>query len=121
MYKLVVLVKRKPGLTRQQFKDYFETKHVKFGEKYLPPYCTKYIRRYLIPQANPMTPNQPPHPDFDALVELWFADEEQFKAFQASVAGEADVHLVVEDEERFQDRNNVYRYLVEEHQSWGPE
>jgi hypothetical protein len=117
---LICLVKRKPGLTHEQFKDYYETTHSKLGEKYLPPYCVKYIRRYMDPIPSPMNANKAPPPDFDCLVELWFPDEAQYRAFEASVAGSADVALIVEDEERFVDRANTHRFLVEEHVSWEP-
>jgi EthD domain len=120
MYKIVSLVKRKAGTTHQQFKDYYETTHCKFGDKYLPPYCTKYLRRYVDPLGHPIT-GTPAGSDFDCITEMWFASEADYKAFTASVAKPEIAKEVVADEEKFVDRAGTRRYLVEEEQlAWGP-
>jgi hypothetical protein len=54
VYKLITLVKRKPGMSKQRFKDYYENHHSKLGEKYLPPFCKKYLHRYLESVPHPM-------------------------------------------------------------------
>jgi EthD domain len=120
MYKLVTLVKRKAGTSKEQFKDYYETHHSKLGEKYLPPYCKKYLRRYLQPVAHPMKAGQLAGPDFDCLVELWFDTAADCKAFEASVSAPELVKMIVEDEEQFLDRTQTFRYLVDDHLSFGP-
>jgi hypothetical protein len=122
MYKLIALVKRKPGTTHEQFVDYYETSHVKFGEKYLLPDCTKYARRYITPIVSPMKPDNDTGPDFDCQVEFWFQDEAAYKRFEARVAGlpEADRQAIVQDEENFVDRDKTFRYLVDERVSWQP-
>lgn len=98
MYKIVVLTKRKPGTTKEHYKNYYETKHAKFGDEYLPPHCIKYIRRYLTPLASPMKAGQGTAPDYDAIVELWFENEEGYKAFEANVKANADHAAIVQDE-----------------------
>lgn len=120
MYKLVALVKRKPGLSKQQFRDYYETFHSKLGEKYLPPYCKKYLRRYMQWLPHPMKSGQAPGPDYDCMVEFWFETKDDCTAFEQSVSAPEIVKEVVEDEERFVDRANSYRYLIEDYQSFGP-
>jgi hypothetical protein len=122
VFKLIALVRRKPGISKEEFKAYYETHHSKLGEKHLPPYCIKYMRRYMEPIASPMKPGQAPGPDYDCMVEFWFPDEAQYRAFEASVAAKAeDVKLIVEDEEKFVDRMSTYRYTVEERVSWEPD
>lgn len=122
MYKLISLVKRKPGLTKQQFKEYYENHHTKLGEKFLPPYCVKYSRRYLDPIVSPMKPDNEPGPDFDCQVDLWFIDEANYRAFEASVASAPpeEIANIVADEENFCDRAQTVRYVVDEHISWEP-
>jgi hypothetical protein len=120
MYKLISLVRRKPGITKQEFKDYYENHHKKLGERYLPPYCKKYLRRYLEWIPHPMKPGQTPGPDIDCLVELWFDSLADYRAFEASVAAPELVKLITADEELFVDRTRSFRYAVEDHQSFGP-
>ena len=52
MIKVVTLLTRKPGMTRQAFIDYYESQHRLIGEKYLGGYAVKYQRRYLRPIAD---------------------------------------------------------------------
>jgi hypothetical protein len=120
MIKIVALIKRKPGMSFEAFRDYYETTHSKLGEKYLPPYCTKYLRRYLEP-AGHHTGGPAPEAEHDCLVEMWFPDEAQLKAFRASVSAPDIVRLIGADEDRFIDHSRTRRYVVDEHLSWGPE
>ena len=119
MIKIVALIKRKPGMTFEEFKTYYETTHAKLGEEYLPPYCAKYLRRYLEPVGH-HTGGPAPESEHDCLVEMWFADEAQLKAFRASVSAPAIVERIKADEDRFLDHGKTRRYVVDEHLSWGP-
>jgi hypothetical protein len=116
------LVKRKAGTTHEAFKAYYESRHVKFGEERLPPYCLKYSRRYMTPVESPLKSDYASRPEFDCMVEFWFADEAHLEAFEASVlaAGPEAVRAVVEDEEAFIDRDASHRWAFEEHVSWEP-
>jgi hypothetical protein len=122
MYKLISLLKRKPGMSKEAFKEYYETSHVKFGEKGLPPECLKYARRYLTPIVSPMKPDNKMGPDFDCQVEFWFADEAAYQRFEARIASlpPEEYAAIVADEENFLDRENTFRYLVDERVSWQP-
>jgi hypothetical protein len=124
VYKYVALVKRKPGTTKEQFRDYYESTHSKLGEKYFPPYAIKYQRRYLEPMPSPLKPGQAAGPDYDCIAEFWFPDEANYRAFEASVA-QAPEHeraAIIADEEAFVDRANTHRYLViEEGTSFEPD
>jgi hypothetical protein len=120
MYKLMTLVRRKPGTTHEQFKDYYENIHSRMGDKYLPPYCKKYMRHYITPARHQMHLDQPAHPQFDCAVELWFDSEEDCRKFEASVTDPAIVKEIVVDEEAFIDRANSFRFIMEDSLSWGP-
>ena len=52
MFKVIGLLKRRPDLTPEAFRDYYETHHRLIGEKYLKPYATRYMRRYLSSQPD---------------------------------------------------------------------
>jgi hypothetical protein len=124
MYKYVALVKRKPGTTKQQFRDYYENIHSKLGEKYFPPYAVKYQRRYLEAIPSPLKPNQAAGPDYDCVAEFWFKDEANYRAFEASIANAPaeERAAIVADEEAFIDRAATYRYLIwDEGTSFEPE
>ena len=46
MFKTVCLLKRRPGMSLEEFKDYYENYHSKIGEKVLPD-GVHYVRRYV--------------------------------------------------------------------------
>ena len=48
MIKVVTLLFKRPELTAEAFRDYYELHHRLLGEKYLSPHALKYVRRYPI-------------------------------------------------------------------------
>ena len=120
MYKLISFVRRKPGITKQEFRNYYEEHHSKLGAMFLPPYCIKYLRRYIEPIRHSMKSNQPPHPEFDCLVELWFESETACRDFEATVSDPEKTKFIIEDEEKFVDRENTFRFVLDDHLGWGP-
>ena len=115
MLKQVCLLKRRPGMTMQEFKDYYENKHAKIGEKYLP-LARRYIRRYVKPEPNPIT-GQIEEFDFDVVMELWWDSREHFESSMAKL-GQPDIHKeFYEDEEKIFNSHHNRVFTVEEHES----
>ena len=71
MFKQVVLLKRRPGMTTEEFKHYYENYHSKLhervgkGEPFMPT-AQRYVRRYITPERNPIT-GEVIDPGFDCL------------------------------------------------------
>ena len=60
MYKLLVLTKRKPGMSLQQFQDYYENAHARLVLR-ITPLMRKYRRNYLTPvKGGPGEAEEPP-------------------------------------------------------------
>ena len=53
MVKLVGLLKRRPGMSTDEFRAYYETHHKKLGDRYLAGFADRYLRRYLNPFPDP--------------------------------------------------------------------
>ena len=119
MLKGIVLLKRKPGLTREEFLGYYENKHVPLVRKLLPS-IGGYTRNYLdlTPVASggevgAQLPADPP--DFDVITELWFAGKAEYEQFLAALADPVVTQRLRQDEEVFLDRSTMRMFSVVEY------
>ena len=46
MLKMVILIKKKPGMSREDFINHYETSHAVIGKRLLGQLWTKYVRNY---------------------------------------------------------------------------
>jgi hypothetical protein len=112
MFKTVCLLKRRSGMSFDDFKDYYETHHRKIGEKVLPK-GVRYVRRYLHPVPNPVT-GESSDLEFDVLTEMWFDTRDTFEKTMAALS-EPDVAAeIAEDEEKLFDRSKIRFCTIEE-------
>ncbi len=108
MNKLVLLVKRKPGLTHEEFRQHYITSHAPLARTNLP-HLRKYLRNFLT-----ALPGQP-EPEYDCVTEFWFDDRAGLDATMAWVRT-PEGGILAEDEERFMDRPKMLCYFAEEHE-----
>ncbi|WP_342244627.1 EthD domain-containing protein [Pseudomonas sp. OTU5201] len=109
MPKIVMLIKRKPGLSHAEFQEYYERVHAPLARSVLV-HMSNYTRNYLA-----SFPGQP-EPPFDCITELWFADEHALKASLA-FGRSSEGAVLAEDEVNFVDREQTKVFLaIEENQ-----
>ena len=109
MIKLIFLFRRRPGLTHEQFREHYESSHVPLVHRYLSHLFVDYRRSYVAGALGQIAQEDREPPverdiGFDAITELWFADEAAVAAMNAIVANEAVGRLFYEDELKFFDR-----------------
>lgn len=105
MIKGMSLIKRKSGLTQEEFSRYYEEFHVPLALKHFP--FSRYVRNYII------KPPDAEEPDFDCITEVWFETMKDCQAAAEFSISEA-YKVIAEDEERFMDRSKIIAFLVEE-------
>jgi uncharacterized protein (TIGR02118 family) len=105
MIKAMSLIRRKPGLTREEFARHYEEAHVPLALKHFP--FKRYVRNYVV------GPDDAAEPDFDCVTEVWFETMEDCQAAAEFSASDA-YSVIAEDEERFMDRSRIVAFLVEE-------
>ena len=117
MIKLVCLLKKKPGMSREAFVKRYEEGHVPLIEKLLPFY-TKYRRSFIIDdekyEPGHVANAAPPERDFDVITELWFDSRENYEKLLAALADPEIGGLITEDEKDLFDRDKMTMYLLEE-------
>ena len=80
MFKLIVLLKKKPGFTDEEFARYWLETHAPLAKK-LPA-----LRRYVV---NVVRPPPGREPEYHGVVELWFDDVASMKRAFTSPEGVA--------------------------------
>lgn len=116
MIKVVGLLKRKPGMTRKKFREYYETHHRLIGEKYLKGYAVKYMRRYLIGFADPLTGHLPDFP-YDVIMEIWYPSQTVFEEVNTRFLEPKIAEEIAEDEDKLFDREKNTFFVVDEVES----
>jgi uncharacterized protein (TIGR02118 family) len=112
MIKVFGYLKRKPGLSPQEFADYYEHNHVPLvlSKAFVP---MVYKRNYI--QRGDAFNIEGDEIGFDCMTELAFADRDDLSAWMASLGGDE----IARDEENFIDRAATRAYVVDEHTTSG--
>ncbi len=114
-YKILLFLKRRPGMTLEAFRDYYENHHAPLCAKYSSG-LVRYVRRYLDPQPNPDSGATGELP-FDVITELWFDDERAFRGTVRYLSTATMPAEVVADEMRLFDRARTRMATVAECES----
>jgi hypothetical protein len=101
-YKILLFMKRRPGMSFEAFKDYYENHHAPLCAKYTSG-VTRYLRRFLTPHRNPET-GATEELQFDVITELWFKDEAIFRGTIQYLSTSIMPDEIVADEKQLFDR-----------------
>jgi uncharacterized protein (TIGR02118 family) len=115
VYKILLFMKRRPGMSMEAFQDYYENHHAPLCAKYASG-ISRYIRRFLTPHPNPETGEKGELP-YDVITELWFEDEAVFRGTVEYLSTSIMPDEVVEDEKRLFDRPKLRMATVVERES----
>ena len=115
-YKILLFMKRRPGMSVEAFRDYYENNHVPLAMANSGGQgggIVRYMRRYLtpLPHAESGTNEELP---YDVVSELWFEDEAIFKGTVAYLSTTVMNDAVVNDEMNLFHRPTMRMALVEE-------
>jgi hypothetical protein len=115
MIKLIMPMKRRPGMTVAEFREYYESSHRLLGDKYLKGCATKYVRRFTNP--TPDRDGELREPEYDVFLEVWYPDQASFDACAKRLSEPDVVQEIHADEEKLFDMRYMRSYLVEEFES----
>ncbi len=106
MVKLIGLVKRKAGMTQEEFSRYWEKEHGPLVARVFPG-----AKRYV--QNHPVKLPGGGEPQVDGVVEIWFDDLESFLAASDFYRGDRG-KVIRDDEDKFIDRSQMVFLVAEE-------
>jgi len=103
IYKILLFLKRRPGMSVEAFREYYEGVHVKLCEKYAVG-SKRYLRRFLQPAPNPDTGKAEELP-FDVITEIWLTDRAMFEKVVELTARNLPPPEILADEHKLFDRS----------------
>lgn len=112
MFKVYVLLKRKSGLTMDQFVNHYEEKHAKLGIEHAK-YIKYYSRHYLYPGDDPLT-GEVNEPEYDVITEVHFDSKEDFDKNSVLMRQPDTLKTMIEDEEKIFDRSKNRLVFVDD-------
>lgn len=118
MIKLVFTIRRRPGMTREEFQHYWREHHAALVRRHAE---TLRIRRYVQTHAREteldeaLAASREGEADvYDGVAELWWDSLEDLMAAYSSEAGQAAGAELLSDERRFIDLPRSVLWLGEE-------
>ncbi|MDD4874734.1 MAG: EthD domain-containing protein [Dehalococcoidales bacterium] len=103
MVKMITLLKRKPGISREEFSKYWLHPHGDLILRTIPG-----IRKYV---QNPAQIKEDREYLYDGVAESWFDDMDALRN-ALKVMGSKAGDVVREDEEKFLDRSKISAMVV---------
>jgi hypothetical protein len=114
MVKVILLLKRRPGLSLAEFIEHYEEIHIPLVEK-LSTRAQSYQRHFLHPMPDLYGRGEPLEPEYDVVTEIVYEDMEAFRAEQRDAARQPDlVAAIIADEKELFDRPKTRLALAED-------
>ncbi len=106
MIKILLLVNRKPGLSREDFRRHYETTHAPLAASQLK-HLVRYVRNHVTDQFRT---------DFecDVVTEFWFDYSGPWREAREALLPQAMLDLFAEDEAKFMDRASMRVLVIEQ-------
>ena len=114
-HRILLFMKRRPGMSMEAFEDYYENHHIPLCSKYMAG-IAGYRRNYLVPQRHAESGTNDELP-YDVITELIFDDRATFDATVEYLVNSVMPDDVVEDEKNLFDRPTMRMATVVERET----
>jgi hypothetical protein len=114
MVKIVILIKKKPGMSREDFINHYETSHAVIGKNLLGHLWIKYVRNYPKGLMEYQPEDVSADDSYDAVTEIWLKDDAAMEEMARIINIPENNKIILEDEEKFQDRLKTRLLIVDE-------
>lgn len=106
MIKIMLLVNRKPGVSREEFRRHYESTHAPLAASHLK-HLVRYVRNYVTDQFRTDF-------DCDVVTEFWFDYPGTWREARQALLPQDMLDLFAEDEARFMDRGSMRVLVIEQ-------
>lgn len=114
MFKIVILIKKKNGMSREDFIHHYETSHSVIGKRLLGHLWVKYVRNYPRGLMEHQPEDTSVDDSYDAVTEIWLKDEAAMEEMGRIINEPENNKLILADEEKFQERLKTRLLIVDE-------
>ena len=124
MFKQICFFRKHPDMSMEAFLDYYENQHSqlskRMGRAPSLPNAQRYVRRYLVPERNPVT-GEVHDPGYDCIMEIWWNSREDFENSQRVISDPDRLPAIMEDEAKlFASHANPVCSVIEYDSPMGP-
>ena len=119
MVKFVMCITRHPDMTREEFKDYWLTKHGPFFmENASAMRAKKYVQSLTLdtPLNEGLKASRDMQAEYDGVAEVWFESEQDLVEGMSSPEGQKLGEALLEDEKNFIDHSKSSAFIVQEYE-----
>lgn len=120
MAKLIFFLKRKPGISPEEFREHYERSHSRFAQKYIGHLLTGYVRNYptfaaLDPSNVPEGTDPAPYDvGYDAITEMRVKDMAAVEEI-GRIFNDPEIQPILkEDERKFLDDSKTVMIICDE-------
>lgn len=112
MFKILVFLTRRPGMTLSAMREHYETVHLPLARRTFPQIIEH--RRNWPDEKGIFFPENLDPPPFDCITEIWFEDRSGFDDMLKLLADPVASEEIKQDELKFLDRERCGIMVVEE-------
>lgn len=122
MFKLIITIKKKKGLTLEEFIRHYDEQHIPLCKRIMPP-LHLHRRNYILtdhPFYNYVGDNRATsstEPPFDVITEAFYETEEDARQSMDALFNGDTRRQIMEDEANFCEPGGVNFYVVKVHQT----
>lgn len=110
MFRVISLLKRKPGLTHEQFRDHFESRHRQLRENAIAGFAISYERYYLQPMNEADAA-----PIYDGIVQTCFQGRDAYERCGSALENAPQLaESIAADEETFVERQACVHFEAQD-------
>ena len=118
MLKFIVALKRKPGMTPEEFRKHYETSHVEKAVELFAHLMVEYRRNYFTSSVafsdrDPERAGRPQPEGHDVITEIYLKDQAALDEFVKALSAPEIKNWFIEDEKKFLDRDASRMGVVE--------
>ncbi len=117
MIKFVMCLTRHPDMSREEFRDYWSSRHGPFFMQNADAMgARKYVQSHTLdtPLNEGLRESRGMQPEYDGVAEVWFDSEEALVEGMSSPEGQQLGAALLEDERKFIDHTRSAAFIVEE-------